>query len=386
MYLPMYLQSHMASELAFRVVGPLQQDAKNDDTLGLAPYNRSRGHYMRMRKKIHPIVLVLLTVAGTFLVFGSGPWQRWLGHRRASLLLIRRQLRGIRTHLIDYKKKHGEFPSSNQGLAMLDNFDAQFHVPCSRGPSASPTSSYVGVYLATVLWQTGQTIVTSYRGYHGRPPRNALELLGTDYYARLRRDRRSVPVTLQVAIGKSDNIYVLTPGGVLSPWYVPYVYENRRGHDAMAFRESPVNCDKNGEYSVRVDEGVYVYSVGGQVLVEELYAKWRLYTWVRVGGAALLVVALAYLIVLVIRSKVTIPSGLAAVILACITGLILVYATAKWYPIRSPFSERRARVASRCKEVLTQYHARGITSDETYAKALESIECKSIFSSAEPPE
>jgi hypothetical protein len=51
----------------------------------------------------------------------------------------------------------------------------------------------------------------------------------------------------------------------MSRWRIPYVYENRREFDEKLFRMSPVNRDHEGIYSHKIDNGIYIYSVGGMI-------------------------------------------------------------------------------------------------------------------------
>lgn len=52
-------------------------------------------------------------------------------------------------------------------------------------------------------------------------------------------------------------------------WGIPYIYENRAGLDKKIFKDSPVKYDTRHRYSVKVDEDVYFYSVGGVVMYEK---------------------------------------------------------------------------------------------------------------------
>ncbi|MBI5360084.1 MAG: hypothetical protein HZA48_05820 [Planctomycetes bacterium] len=73
--------------------------------------------------------------------------------------------------------------------------------------------------------------------------------------------------------------YEMTFSGteILSPWLIPYVYENRNGLKPAVFRDSPAS-DKYG-ISIKVDDGIFVYSPAAivfnryyKMLLYELYA------------------------------------------------------------------------------------------------------------------
>ena len=62
--------------------------------------------------------------------------------------------------------------------------------------------------------------------------------------------------------------FFFTPSAILSPWGIPFLYENR-GEKPGAFTCSWSNNDRYRHYSIVVSDNVRLYSIGGAILYRE---------------------------------------------------------------------------------------------------------------------
>lgn len=176
-------------------------------------------------------------------------------------------------------------------------------------------------------------------------------------------------MTLDVAIDSDDRLWVIGEGGVFSPWWLPYVYENRSGLTAGSFEGSPVDAWGSGRFSVRVDEGIYVLSVAGELWDDEYRADWWWRNWPRFAGAALIAAAVALAFILRRRMKNTAAAvgfGMMVGFGAHATGWSTCYVMSPLFHRRDPAAVERRR------ELLEKYHDQGVIGDEAYRKALSS--------------
>lgn len=74
-----------------------------------------------------------------------------------------------------------------------------------------------------------------------------------------------------LTIDNSEVPFILKDEQVVDWWYfLPYLYENRAGFSKTVFGDSFVNDDTHQQFSYRVDDGVYVYSIGAMHYAQEL--------------------------------------------------------------------------------------------------------------------
>ncbi|HUT56255.1 MAG TPA: hypothetical protein VNA25_00105 [Phycisphaerae bacterium] len=327
-----------------------------------------------MRKVIGCLMAVLCAGVGGYLASGGGEDDRSEAWCRWHLEVIQAQLTDLKTLLVEYRNAHGRYPTNDEGLAVLDNFDARFVVRCPRAlPSRDlpPLHALFSTYRGKVReW------LSEFRREHGRAPRNQEELEEAGPGLLLETPGIADPndlIQIELAIGKGDKLFLLSPAGVLSPWQVPYVYENRKGLDPKLFADSPANRDPKGRYSVRVHDGIYVYSVGGELYVQDERQLWWERTRPRLVGVALLAAAVA-LAVFVVRGK-AIVLGLLAVAGPGALGFAVGTGHYLTCYIMSPlFYRRNSQMVARQKELLGKYRDRGVITRATYDRAMSAIE------------
>jgi len=178
--------------------------------------------------------------------------------------------------------------------------------------------------------------------------------------------------------------------GPLSRWEVPYVYENRRGIDPEKFADSPVEKEHAERYSLKVDNGIYVYSSGGYELSKDydLHAKYRYF--LKWGPLALLAYFLTIYIVVSKRWKPS-TEGMTALEMrkrsAKIAGkCILVFLSLIFTffllvvdcgPISLP-REKRPQYTKTYRALLGKYKDRGVIKEETYKTLLETLKKEHI--------
>jgi len=341
--------------------------------------SRATGYLMRTARLVLAIVLILAAAGfGAFLAAGYGEDDRGRSWVRAHLEIVRSQLAGLKVHLRKYKQAHGRFPTNDEGLAALDNFDAVIE---PRLPQfAGATQEYPQVY-CRFFWPAVRRVAEM---YHNEDPENRERLLQelptvlSGYLLAEDADLRGVrPFPVRLAIGEGDNVYILSSAGVLSPWFIPYVYENRRGLDPARFRDSPAEEDGERRYSVAVDDGVYVYSVGAQEYAAKLDRLWWRDNWPRFAGVGLLLAAVVMLVVFLRRVRWGRKAALAVTVAAAGAGAFVGTAARVTCYIMAPlFYRRDPQMLARRRELLERYRRRGVIGQEAYEKALSAMELK----------
>lgn len=336
-----------------------------------------------MLKTLRFALIIVNGAFGAFLLAGYGSDDRDRWWLRSHLKAIQPQLAVLKTHLRAYRDAHGRYPANDEGLGVLDNFEARFEVPLYRRTGAAP--EYLPQFGYDAFgrdgWQHLRMAMQLHRGTHGRAPRSMAELRPID--GRLMLDdvetaqaRGYERIVMGLAIGKGGEPFLISSAGVLSPWHVPYVYENRRGCDASAFAGSPAERDKGRRYSVEVDDGVYVYSVGGEVYAGRLWVRWWEDMRLRLVGGGMAAVALGVAVWPLRRQKrwfrrAAAATGLGAMAAgALVTGMF----QATCY-IMSPISSYRdPAIVARQKQLLDRYREAGVIGEAAYRRALRAHE------------
>ncbi len=225
--------------------------------------------------------------------------------------------------------------------------------------------------------------VREYRVTNGHYPSNDEGLiLITDTIRRARADEHrstdgDTPKWPGFRPGQFDGI------SVTSLWDEPFIYENRRGIPAAKFAGSMVDADKDREYSVRVDDGVYIWCLAAAKLDEIHHSRLRKRTPIRaslIGLGSLLV--LAYLIPTVRsvdRSRRGFPAyrellgslaggfGVGALVFIFLSPLFAHVSCYKMAIMHPP------RLREGYEELMTRYRDQGVISDEAYEKLILSV-------------
>lgn len=172
---------------------------------------------------------------------------------------------------------------------------------------------------------------------------------------------------------------------ISSLWGEPFIYENHRGIDAGAFADSGAMIDFKRAYSIKVDEGIYVWSVAAQQNHHEYLAGLRVVlAWA--GLLVLLCVVLfGFYVVWTIRSVGSGYTGWrrARRILwsLCGGGAISLLVCLVAFPLASggtcyAWSLTRRRTPELTRDylsVMEKYHERGVISDNAYRKIVEAM-------------
>lgn len=167
-------------------------------------------------------------------------------------------------------------------------------------------------------------------------------------------------------------------GIILSPWQEPFMYENRRGLPEDKFSDSPVNQDKKQNYSLKVDEGIYVYSLGSM----DLYLEYNDFTkkmWrTRIISIGVLII---FIFLFIISKKPTAKTNtikairtvlssilfLASVIIGIIPLGVSCYKMTYFSPYRRP------EMIAQYNVLLDKYRQRGVITDATYQKIKQGL-------------
>jgi hypothetical protein len=139
----------------------------------------------------------------------------------------------------------------------------------------------------------------------------------------------------------------------------------------------PANRDGGGRFSVRVDEGIYLWSAGGEALARSMdFRRWVWVAWLG-GILGLLAAAIAVAAREARRSPRRIRSVLASLAvlgLGSVMGVLANPAThVTCYAPMPLFSEGHQRLVARQCELLEKYRAAGVITQETYGKALYAL-------------
>jgi hypothetical protein len=337
------------------------------------------------RKVVFIVLIVPLGGIGAWLVAGDDRDDLAQGWLRSHHEIIQDQLADQKDHLQAYRKAHGRYPTNDEGLAALDNFESRFKAYLRRDQDDSPDELAVfdGVPRRG-FWQGIKSVVQDARRALGRAPGSASELFGTPADDLLGGGAAQLQ-TVQVAVTKRDNIFLVSPAGVFSPWQLPYVYENHRGC-AAAFADSPAERDEKGRFSVRVDEDIYVSSIGGEHYAGEIDALRRADLRTRLIGGGLILVAVV-LVALLFRAKAR--AGIVGVVaLLASGGAGVAYnslSITSCYIMSPLFRRRDPAMVVRQKELLQRFHAAGAINDATYRKSLSALAPRRPGEGGAPP-
>jgi hypothetical protein len=335
---------------------------------------------------------VLCCLVGGFLVLWPYNDDRSLWWLRRHLEVIDSQLQGLKELLQDYKIRHGRYPTDDEGLAALDNFESRFTFSYYRRRAAADSyqsAGFSGDGADRMWWESSKRALEAYRNEHGRMPRNADELreagLGIGFLDwGADNDPELECIKVEIGIDRHGNFLLLDRSGVLSPWLLPYIYANRAGRPPDAFEGDLADSNRWG-YSVKVDEGIYVSSSGGFVYANELNRLW----WERYGprmiGGLLSAIGLAVAIYAAFWARHARPLWvLAALIPGFLVGGLNTLNYGTCYIMSALFSRRTPEMVSLQLELLAKYRQKGVISEETYQRAASAAQRETLQSENSP--
>jgi hypothetical protein len=130
-------------------------------------------------------LIILMCLGGGILLFWPYEDDRSLWWLRCHLEILDSQLQGLKELLQDFKEKHGRYPTNDEGLAALDNFESRFAITYYRefedlvNPEATGFSG--DIFLHHFWWGRSGQALQEYRDQHGRAPSNQQELFETSF-------------------------------------------------------------------------------------------------------------------------------------------------------------------------------------------------------------
>lgn len=337
------------------------------------------------------IAIFLLAGLGTAMLLRFGEDDRGIAWTTNHVSYLQTHLAALANQMQIYHAQYNTYPDNDTGLLALDEYHTTYRVPTVRDeyfPESLHTFyepySFYAPYLATRMYkgpsllETLEWGVDAFKQAHGRLPESWTELkdwpsLFIEGYPLDESD--GSPYHLDVAVGPDYKAFVKSPAGLLSPGLVPYIYENRRGLDADRFGMSPVGDGDAGASWVRVDQGIYIWSPEAQYYAEQADAAQWEYDKPRYVGAVLLLVAFW----ITIRSFHAGMHARVAGGISMLVGLVVGFGggqlgRATCYVMSSPFSRRPPEMVDRQRQLLKQYHDRGIINTDTYNRATRVLE------------
>ncbi|MDD4890542.1 MAG: hypothetical protein PHU85_11515 [Phycisphaerae bacterium] len=277
----------------------------------------------------------------------------------------------IKESLQNFRREHGRYPSNDEGLATLE-YARMASVPldytlredrltlsvATRDDRCPPRGTEAENYF---------DVVSSLNSHwNGNWTRSPLDDVGGVYSA-----------TLRCGFGRWWFL-PLGPGGIYDDAMIPYLYENRSGFARSAFEFSPVDDDTAGEFSVRVDDGIHVYSLTDKFARDAGRAEYWKHNRTRIAGLGMVFLA-AFLLVWRYGRK---PSRLIlGLVLMVLPPALLVMGNRTWttcyYWVR--ISRRTPTALAAQRDLLTKYHAAGVIGEAAYKRSLDGLDLDKVL-------
>ena len=188
-------------------------------------------------------------------------------------------------------------------------------------------------------------------------------------------------------------------GGILSSWFEPFIYENRNGLPENLFSDSPVNNDRWEFYSIRVDDGIYVYSLSAIAYYHDYVnalakrSRTRLIVWCLLAIAFALLNIFIYLFIRLKKPSNSQPAKLGFKLIKTIGGIIIILG-AVLIGLKKPYTynyketamcydpvpnfdldlSRRPEIISQYNDLLDKYNQRGVINQVTYQKIKKALD------------
>lgn len=172
--------------------------------------------------------------------------------------------------------------------------------------------------------------------------------------------------------------------GILTRFGDPFIYENRRGISSAKFAGSGATLDHARRYSVRVDDGIYVWSIGARRACDML-AYWQ--PRLAISRIVMMVISLELVAVFVWASFVSARRNLVSgkqrcsLLVSLLAGALLWFLTflfAMPMFIKTCYESsinwpRKPELTAEYKSLLSKYNKRGIIRDSTYRKITQAM-------------
>ncbi len=329
------------------------------------------------------VYYILLGMAGALLAF----WPRDLtlchyGWCEEQLSIIQDQLNGLAEILREYRRDHGEYPGMGTPLGFLSHFDGRFQYDLKKTAIRTTEEGQTNTIRAGALFievqnygiERLQNHIRQFRKEKGRAPENQDEFLSIFDPYNNEEDLYTIRVInpnvfpMEIGIDGNENIFLMYRNEILDYWYLPFGYENRCHTDITKFANSPVNRDSTERYSVRADDGVYVYSVLAEGFAREMDRHgWKIFVPLVLG---LGIMAYAITSLAMQKSKKAIIAGITG-IAAVMAGIFAyLYLFSGFCYDRFPFTERPVEKLQEYRTLLSEYQQNSVLT-EMRAKKLD---------------
>jgi len=281
-------------------------------------------------KRLYLLIIICLGLICGIMLQWPFEDDRLLWANNQHLQIIEHQLAGLKDALVTYRNTHGKYPDNNEGLTVLDSFEARIKLflyvsPESLHETFGRGDTFIPSNIDERWWASVDRSLREFRSMHdGRAPTNMDEFCTLWIGRRCNMFKefskygtgQGAYLSTEIAIDKSNNIFILSDAGILTPWTDPYIYENRTKGDQKRFGHSIVSSDKHRRFSIKVDNGIYVCSVGAYYRTKDYDSQ----LWERYGPRVIACIPVFAIAILgcVLRRK-----DFAAIIPAALFGLLL---------------------------------------------------------------
>lgn len=180
-----------------------------------------------------------------------------------------------------------------------------------------------------------------------------------------------------------DSSYWTYGRKLCSPWGDPLIYENRRGLAESKFADSGATIDTKRHYSIEVDKGIYLWSLGAQQHYET-YAIWKpKVDLIRIFSSIIAIILVGLSVRLSIRDKqfTSWSDKIFGVIWSIIAGLVIsIIPAALFIPMYAKTCYegglswyRRPELTKDYLELIDRYHNNGVIGDDAYKKIVDTM-------------
>ena len=340
---------------------------------------------------IYVLCCAAVAITGAALVFVG--WRRFVKDEPLSRqwAVMHRELTDLKHHLSAYKEAHGRYPTNDEGLASLDNFQSRFPVRLYEDPFGPGGYDTVGEpAIPRRRWLDSKEAIGACRTPDGRVPTNAEEFRQTRAGRRASLLERINPdgsaarsVEVDFAVSRGGQLFAVTPAGPICPWGGLYLYENRAGMNPKAFAGSPADDDSEPRYFIGVDKDVYVYSVGALLEADQRRSDRHAAIGVAVAGLILAGLGTVPALLLILRGRRHVWAW-------CMSGLILPFvamaglqtiAVTCYVSVQFALG-RDPKLLAAQRRLLRAYRVDGVISDKTHRRALEALDITHVGGAA----
>jgi hypothetical protein len=228
----------------------------------------------------------------------TAKYSAFLAGARGEIRTLQDSLNRIKNLLRQYKVTHGDYPSTDDGLFILDSFPIRFGI--SVFPDTVESEPWFDLNMPFGKWEYFYLSKALQHKIHDSGgkldaatlPKNTRGMGDLFKGAKYNPWKFRIEDGQEVEIGLTSGgeVFKLCPAGVMDDWYIPLIYENRRqGAQAGLLMDPTIDQDTDRLYTCEVDEGIYLFSVAGKWAWRRWVHEARMYwLWNAVHGTLLL--------------------------------------------------------------------------------------------------